>query len=125
MPSASMPTSVKNVALWRVHNRRRWMFERTTGPAVEESAPFVCECTSAECVHAVLLTMREYEEAHTCPTWLATLPGHSRRGDATRVVSKHPHFWIVELGGAAEDLVAGIRRARPAASPRTGHLRPG
>ena len=57
----------------------------------------MCECTSDECVQAVELTMLEFEAAHMCPTWTAVIPGHLVGGDGSRVLMKHPHFWVVEL----------------------------
>jgi hypothetical protein len=48
-------------------------------------------------VQAVELTMLEYEAAHMCHAWTAVIPGHVMGGDGNRVLTKHPHFWIVEL----------------------------
>jgi hypothetical protein len=86
----------KNVEAWRRYNRRRWRLERfVLGDA--ECTPFVCECTSGECMHALLLTVREYEVAHTSADWLAVLPGHVMEGDNTEVIVKRPEFWVVQL----------------------------
>jgi hypothetical protein len=87
----------KNVTAWRGHNQRRWKFEKDILP-VDERAPFVCECTSGDCLSPVALTMLEFEAAHMCPSWLAVIPGHVLDDDASRVTIRHDHFWVVELG---------------------------
>src|SRR5690349_10059874 len=65
----------KIVRLWQSYNQRRWEFEKDV-LGTDERAPFVCECTSADCLLPVELTMGEYEAAHMCPNWCAVLPGH-------------------------------------------------
>jgi hypothetical protein len=93
---ARSPSFRKNVSQWRAHNRRRWEFEKDV-LLLDERMPFVCECTSGTCVEPVDLTVLEYEAAHMCPTWTAVLPGHLMEDDATRVLTCHPHFWVVEV----------------------------
>jgi len=95
--AADNPSARKNVTAWQAYNRRRWAFEKD-GVPLDELIPFVCECTSGECFEAFSLTVSEYEAAHMCPNWTAVLPGHLMSDDDTRVVTRHPHFWIVELG---------------------------
>jgi hypothetical protein len=84
------------VESWRAHNRRRWEQEKDVLP-VDEAAPFVCECSSDACCVAVEMTMREFEDAHMCPSWCAVFPGHVMEGDGVRVHSKHRAYWVVEL----------------------------
>jgi hypothetical protein len=86
----------KCVSMWQAYNRRRWNFERDV-LAGDVRAPFVCECTSDDCLQAVELTMLEFEAAHMCPAWTAVIPGHTVAGDGSRVLTKHAHFWVVEL----------------------------
>jgi hypothetical protein len=86
----------KVVRAWQGYNRRRWEFEKDV-LAVDERAPFVCECTSDACLHAIELTMYEFEAAHMCPTWCAVRPGHVMSDDGGRVVLQQPHFCVVEL----------------------------
>jgi hypothetical protein len=86
----------KNVSLWRVYNRRRWEFEKE-GVGCDELVPFACECTSGDCLHAVDLTMHEYESGHMTPDWATVIPSHIMPDDGGQVVLKHPHFWVVEL----------------------------
>ena len=85
----------KNVRAWRAHNERRWALEKEH-LAIDERAPFVCECTSGDCAAALLLTMFELEAAHMADSWYAVLPGHIVDDDDTRVVVHHDHFWVVE-----------------------------
>ena len=94
-PGAGAPTR-KCVSTWQAYNHRRWRFERDILP-LDDRAPFVCECTSDECVQAVELTMLEFEAAHMSAGWTAVIPGHTVAGDGSRVLTKHPHFWVVEL----------------------------
>jgi len=94
-PPAASPAR-KIVRLWQSHNRRRWEFEKDV-LASDERAPFVCECTSPECLTAVELTMHEYEAGHMCPNWCAVRPGHVLPDDGGRVVVRQPHHWVVEL----------------------------
>jgi hypothetical protein len=89
-------TARKVVRLWQSHNQRRWDAEKDV-LANDKRAPFVCECTSAECLAAVELTMHEYEAAHRCPNWCAVRPGHILPDDGGRVVVRQPHYWVVEL----------------------------
>jgi hypothetical protein len=96
MPEHPHVTARKHVHAWRSYNQRRWELEKDIVPA-DERAPFVCECTDDGCLHAVELTMLELEAAHMCPSWTAVLPGHVVDGDGSRVLVRHPHFWIVEL----------------------------
>lgn len=86
----------KCVSIWQAYNHRRWQFECDL-LGMDERAPFVCECTSDDCVRAVELTSLEFEAAHLRPEWTAVIPGHLVTGDGSHVVGKHPHFWIVEL----------------------------
>jgi hypothetical protein len=86
----------KNVEAWCRYNRRRWRMERFV-PAEGERLPFVCECTSGECLHALLLTVPEYEAAHMSNDWLAVIPGHVMEGDNAEVLMEQPGFWVVEL----------------------------
>jgi hypothetical protein len=94
-PPAQTPAR-KFVSAYRGYNRRRWELEKDLLP-VDERAPFVCECTSDDCLNAVELTMHELEAAHTCPTWCVVRPGHVLPDDGGRVVLREPHFWVVEL----------------------------
>jgi hypothetical protein len=94
-PPAPSPAR-KIVCLWQSHNQRRWEFEKHVLGS-DDRAPFVCECTSADCLMAVELTMREYEAAHMCPNWCAVRPGHILPDDGGRVVLRQPHYWVVEL----------------------------
>jgi hypothetical protein len=86
----------KNVEAWCRYNRRRWRMERfVLDPG--ERMPFVCECTAGECMHALLLTVGEYETAHMLTDWLAVIPGHVTEGDNAEVLVERQGFWVVEL----------------------------
>jgi hypothetical protein len=98
-PPAATPDR-KNVRLWKSHNHRRWDLERQVLTPYER-APFVCECTGADCVEAVELTVREFETAHMHPWWSAVRPGHLLADDGSRVVLRRPRFWAVELSPLA------------------------
>ena len=69
----------------------------------DERAPFVCECTSEDCLQAVELTMYEFEAAHMCPNWCAVKPGHILPDDGGRVIIREPHFWVVELPPSCQE----------------------
>jgi len=86
----------KILPIWQAYNRRRWEFEKDILPS-NERAPFLCECTSAECLAAVELTIGEYETAHTSPNWCAVRPGHILPDDGGRVLLRHPHYWGVGM----------------------------
>ena len=94
-PLSSFPFR-KNVEAWCRYNRRRWRLERFVLED-DDRAPFVCECTSGDCMHALLLTVREFEAAHMAPGWLAVIPGHVMEDDNIDVLIEQPEFWVVEL----------------------------
>jgi hypothetical protein len=94
-PPARTPAR-KIVRLWQSYNQRRWGMEKDA-LTTDERAPFVCECTSDDCLNPVELTMYEYEAAHMCPNWCAVLPGHVMPDDGARILFCEPHFWVVEL----------------------------
>jgi hypothetical protein len=75
---------------------------------VDGRAPFVCECTSDDCLKPVELTMHEYEAAHMCDNWCAVLPGHVLSDDGGRIVFRQPHFWVVELSPLPEHVITPV-----------------
>ena len=97
-----LPQRLKDVPAWQAHNRRRWQFEKDS-LALDERMPFVCECSSPECLQPVELTALEYEAAHMCDHWTAVAPAHVLKDDPTRVLTRHPHFWVVELAPKTKD----------------------
>jgi hypothetical protein len=92
----------KIVRLWQSHNRRRWDLEKGV-LRTDERAPFVCECTSEDCLQAVELTMYEFEAAHMCPNWCAVKPGHILPDDGGRVIIREPYFWVIELPPSCQE----------------------
>lgn len=48
-------------------------------------------------MRAVELTNLEFEAAHRRPVLTAVVPGHLVTADGGRVLTRHPHFRIVEL----------------------------
>jgi hypothetical protein len=99
MRNSSSPPATparKLVHCWQAYNQRRRQLEKDV-LAVDERAPFVCECTSDECHDVLELTMFEFEQAHMCPNWCAVRPGHILPDDGGRVVVRQSHYWVVEL----------------------------
>ncbi|HEY0387588.1 MAG TPA: hypothetical protein VGC71_04030 [Gaiellales bacterium] len=94
-PPAPTPAR-KNVRLFQSHNQRRWDMEHEVTPT-DERAPFVCECTSDDCLEPVAVTLDEYEAATARPNHYVVLPDHIMPDDGGRIVTREPHFWVVEL----------------------------
>lgn len=86
----------KAVRSWQVYNRRHWELEKAA-LTIDDRTPFVCECTSDDCLQAVELTTYEYDAAHMSPNWCAVLPEHILPDDGGHVILREPHYWVVEL----------------------------
>lgn len=96
-PSSPAATPARKlVHRWQAYNQRRRQLEKDV-LAVDERAPFVCECTGEACLGALELTMSEFEQAHMCPNWCAVRPGHILPDDGSRVILRQSHYWVVEL----------------------------
>jgi hypothetical protein len=85
---------VKNELAFRDYNNRRIGLEEQTA-ADDEAVPFVCECGSADCIAALMVTVAEYEGAHSTPNRFIVKTGHVY-SDVERAVEQHPCYWVVE-----------------------------
>jgi hypothetical protein len=63
--------------------------------AEQETAFFVCECSSHECFTTLELSVRDYRRIRTNPTWALVTPGH-QLAEVERVVSEGAGFAVVE-----------------------------
>jgi hypothetical protein len=95
---------VKNELAFRDHNNRRAGVEEQAGDDVDdELVPFVCECGSADCISALMVTVAEYEQL----TQRLTNPS-SRLGtyypDVEYAAEQHAHYWVVEKHPGEMDL---------------------
>jgi hypothetical protein len=89
---------VKNELAFRDHNNRRVGLEQTVTAeedADDEVVPFVCECGSADCIGALMVTIPEYEAAHSTPNRFIVKTGHIYP-DVESVAERYPHYWVVE-----------------------------
>jgi hypothetical protein len=89
---------VKNEMAFRDYNNRRVQIEQqavAVDDNVEDAVPFVCECGSADCIGALLVTVDAYENAHRTPDRFIVKPEHVYP-DVEHLVEQHEHYWIVE-----------------------------
>jgi hypothetical protein len=90
---------VKNEMAFRDYNNRRVAVEQEA-IAVDENlqedvAPFVCECGSADCIGALMITVGEYETVHSAPNRFLVKPDHIYP-DVEFIAERHEHYWVVE-----------------------------
>ena len=90
---------VKNEMTFRDYNNRRVEIEQRAVAVDEhledEVAPFVCECGNADCIGALMVTVDEYEVAHSTPDRFIVKPEHVYP-DVEHVLEHHDHYWVVE-----------------------------
>jgi hypothetical protein len=89
---------VKNELAFRDHNNRRVGLEQqivSAEDADDEAVPFLCECGSADCIGALMVTIPEYEAAHSTPNRFIVKTGHIYP-DVEFVAERYPHYWVVE-----------------------------
>lgn len=89
---------VKNELAFRDYNNRRVEVEQqavAVDGVEDELVPFVCECGSADCIGALLVTVSEYEAAHSAPNRFVVKAGHIYP-DVEFVADQHDHYWVVE-----------------------------
>ena len=67
---------------------------------VDDEYEFVCECSSAECVERVTLTLRQYEQVRAEGTRFVLAPGHTNP-EVEVVVHGTADHQVVEKDGAA------------------------
>jgi hypothetical protein len=92
----------KNESLFREINERIDEVARRAAP-VDEEAGFVCECAAMACTDRLPITLVDYEQARSEPTWFLVLPGHERP-DVERIVRRLNGCLIVDkLGEAGEE----------------------
>jgi 5-bromo-4-chloroindolyl phosphate hydrolysis protein len=88
---------VKNELAFRDYNNRRLEIEQQAAEdnPEDEVAPFVCECGSADCIGALMVTVDQYETAHSAPDRFIVKPEHVYH-DVEHVIEQHDHYWTVE-----------------------------
>jgi hypothetical protein len=73
-----------------------WICQRAEGSAV-----FICECGSGSCLATLELSVSEYEEIRSNPTWCILNPGHELEGG--RVIQRGSGFLITESSSYDDD----------------------
>jgi hypothetical protein len=79
------------------HNVRRAEIERGVVP-LSQRVPFVCECRSADCLHALFMTVGEYDACHQRESWAVVRPGHCVSAE-DHILLHRNRYWVVEHDG--------------------------
>jgi hypothetical protein len=104
--TGSVPTAAraaKNEGLFRQVNERIVELEENFGRRESEEAEFVCECSFADCIERVPMTLREYEQVRAEATTFLVVPGHVDEAHE-RIVLDQGHYLVVEKFGLAGDI---------------------
>jgi hypothetical protein len=67
---------------------------------IEDEYEFVCECSAADCVERMTLTLRQYEQVRAEGTSFVLAPGHADPG-IELVVRRTADYHVVDKDGAA------------------------
>jgi hypothetical protein len=84
----------RNQAVFREVNDR--IHEVSAHWQTEDAVSFVCECSRADCVEALTLTLEEYEAIRAEPTWFVVAPGHVNRERGRLVRTEGARYAVVE-----------------------------
>lgn len=64
--------------------------------------PFVCECGDPSCKESVMLSISEYEQIRSHPTWFLLVAGHEdEKASYERIVEAERGYAVVEKVGSA------------------------
>ena len=88
---------------------------------VDDEYEFVCECSSADCVERVTLTLRQYEQVRAEGTRFVLAPGHANP-EVELVVHSAATHQVVEKDGAA-GIIA--EQADPRSAEASADFEPG
>ena len=89
--------AAKNEISFRKANER--LGEKRRELDAEGKTPFLCECSDPRCTEIIQLTVPEYEQVRSHPTWFLIATGHDAAGTTT--VGEHSGYTIVEKAGIA------------------------
>ena len=92
----------KNESLFRSVNENIAEVAGTLGR--DTPYEFVCECSTADCVDLIVLTLGEYEQVREVGTHFFMVPAHVDDG-IERVVATHDTYVVVEKLGVAAVVV--------------------
>jgi hypothetical protein len=92
----------RNEALFREANERIEAAARTAPGSVAE---FLCECSDAECVSTIRISIAAYEDVRAASSRFVVAPGHEHE-DIEDVVERHDEYAVVEKRGAAGAIAA-------------------
>ena len=98
----SGPTSrvARNEAVFREVNER--IREVSAHWASADAVAFVCECSLADCVEALTLTIEEYEAIRVDPSWFVVAPDHVVPDTERLVRTVEGRYAVVEKSAAEE-----------------------
>ena len=98
----SGPTSrvARNEAVFREVNER--IREVSAHWAAADAVAFVCECSLADCVEALTLTLEEYEAIRVDPSWFVVAPDHVVPDTERLVRTEEGRYSVVEKSAAEE-----------------------
>jgi hypothetical protein len=98
----SGPTSrvARNEAVFREVNER--IREVSAHWAAADAVAFVCECSLADCVEALTLTLDEYEAIRVNPRWFVVAPDHLVPETERLVRIEAGRYAVVEKAAAEE-----------------------
>ena len=111
----------------RDEDRRAWneVLFREVNESIEQQAlrfggiddeyEFLCECSSADCVERVTLTLRQYERVRAEGTRFVLVPGHADPA-IEQIVASTAELHVVEKDGAA-GIIAEQEDPRSAETP--------
>ena len=88
--------AARNEVLFREANEK--LREKRLEVDADGLTPFLCECSNPACTEVLRLSMREYENARSKPTWFITAVDHENEHNR---IEQHPRYMIVEKAGTA------------------------
>jgi hypothetical protein len=95
----------KNETLRREENERIQAHNASIHWVNPPYADWVCECGNESCTEPVRLSVREYDEVRTHPTYFIVVPSEKHVvADVERVVQRTDRYWVVEKTGVAAEV---------------------
>jgi hypothetical protein len=73
-----------------------------------ERVPFICECATESCLTVVRLSLAEYEQVRSVPTWFFVAPGHQGSEGIVSMIEDRERYLLVEKGGRAGEVATEV-----------------